>query len=123
LQQPGLARAPSRAYILVRCSPVQAPATQAALKAGIPSSVPCTLINKVCSSGLKAVVLAAQTILAGETEGPTCLPALQHRSEAALQDVFARLPQPSASTGAEHRMFCFALQVTMILLLLVAWRA
>jgi acetyl-CoA C-acetyltransferase len=29
--------------------------------------VPCTLINKVCSSGLKAVVLAAQTILAGET--------------------------------------------------------
>jgi acetyl-CoA C-acetyltransferase len=46
---------------------MQAPATQAALKAGIPSSVPCTLINKVCSSGLKAVVLAAQTILAGET--------------------------------------------------------
>lgn len=44
----------------------QAPATQAALKAGIPSSVPCTLVNKVCASGMKAVVLAAQTILAGD---------------------------------------------------------
>lgn len=47
----------------------QAPAGQAALKAGIPSSVPCTAVNKVCSSGMKAVVLAAQTILAGETGG------------------------------------------------------
>ena len=44
---------------------LQAPATQAALKAGIPSSVPCTLVNKVCASGMKAVVLGAQTILAG----------------------------------------------------------
>lgn len=47
----------------------QAPAGQAALKAGIPSSVPCTAVNKVCSSGMKAVVLAAQTILAGEAGG------------------------------------------------------
>lgn len=45
---------------------LQAPATQAALKAGIPSSVPCTLVNKVCASGMKAVVLGAQTILAGK---------------------------------------------------------
>eukprot|EP00775_Hariotina_reticulata_P010252 gene10252-10410_t len=44
----------------------QAPATQAALKAGIPSSVPCTLVNKVCASGMKAVMLAAQTIMAGD---------------------------------------------------------
>ena len=51
---------------LLASSCLQAPATQAALKAGIPSSVPCTLINKVCASGMKAVVLAAQTILAGE---------------------------------------------------------
>lgn len=46
----------------------QAPATQAALKAGIPSSVPCTLVNKVCASGMKAVVLGAQTILAGDND-------------------------------------------------------
>lgn len=43
----------------------QAPATQAALKGGLPSSVPCTSINKVCSSGMKAAIIAAQTILTG----------------------------------------------------------
>lgn len=48
---------------------VQAPATQAALSAGLPSSVPCTTINKVCSSGLKALVLGAQTILTGGFQG------------------------------------------------------
>jgi len=50
---------------------LQAPATQAALKAGIPSSVPCTLVNKVCASGMKAVMLAAQTIMAGATDMQT----------------------------------------------------
>jgi hypothetical protein len=49
---------------------VQAPATQAALSAGLPSSVPCTTINKVCSSGMKALVLGAQTILTGAVQGP-----------------------------------------------------
>jgi acetyl-CoA C-acetyltransferase len=44
----------------------QAPARQAALAAGIPNSVPCTTINKVCGSGLKAVMLAASQIAAGE---------------------------------------------------------
>lgn len=43
----------------------QAPTTQAALKAGLPTKVPCTGINKVCSSGLKAVMLAAHTIQTG----------------------------------------------------------
>jgi len=43
----------------------QAPARQAALGAGVPDSVPCTTVNKVCSSGLKAVMLAAQTIQVG----------------------------------------------------------
>eukprot|EP00878_Enallax_costatus_P016500 GHUV01017308.1.p1 GENE.GHUV01017308.1~~GHUV01017308.1.p1 ORF type:complete len:332 (+),score=71.86 GHUV01017308.1:512-1507(+) len=47
---------------------VQAPAGQAAVKAGVPSSVPCTLVNKVCSSGMKAVVIAAQTILTGDND-------------------------------------------------------
>ncbi|KAH9749953.1 putative acetyl-CoA acetyltransferase cytosolic 2 [Citrus sinensis] len=43
----------------------QAPARQAALGAGIPNSVVCTTINKVCSSGMKAVMLAAQSIQLG----------------------------------------------------------
>ena len=44
----------------------QAPARQAALGAGLPRSVPCTTINKVCGSGLKAVMLASSQIAAGE---------------------------------------------------------
>ena len=44
----------------------QAPARQAALAAGIPDSVPCTTVNKVCGSGLKSVMLAATQIAAGE---------------------------------------------------------
>ncbi len=44
----------------------QAPARQASLRAGIPDSVPCTTINKVCGSGLKSVMLAATQIAAGE---------------------------------------------------------
>ena len=44
----------------------QAPARQAALGAGIPNSVPCTTVNKVCGSGLKAVMLATTQIIAGE---------------------------------------------------------
>ncbi|MCS7188244.1 MAG: acetyl-CoA C-acyltransferase [Bacteroidia bacterium] len=40
----------------------QAPATQVALKAGLPPTTPTTLVNKVCASGLKAVILGAQTI-------------------------------------------------------------
>ncbi|KAM3198613.1 hypothetical protein ACQJBY_073652 [Aegilops geniculata] len=43
----------------------QAPARQAALGAGLPNSVPCTTVNKVCSSGMKAVMLAAQSIQLG----------------------------------------------------------
>jgi len=46
----------------------QAPARQAAIFGGIPSSVPCTTINKVCGSGLKSVMLGALTIMAGEAD-------------------------------------------------------
>ncbi len=46
----------------------QAPARQAALKAGIPSTVPSVTVNKVCGSGLKAVMLAAQSIKAGDNQ-------------------------------------------------------
>ncbi len=44
----------------------QAPARQAALGAGIPTSVPCTTVNKVCASGMKAVMQAAQAIANGD---------------------------------------------------------
>ncbi|KAI2626400.1 acetyl-CoA acetyltransferase [Xylaria nigripes] len=43
----------------------QAPARQCALGAGLPNSVPCTGVNKVCASGMKAVILGAQTIMTG----------------------------------------------------------
>ncbi|GGW96836.1 acetyl-CoA C-acetyltransferase [Salegentibacter mishustinae] len=45
----------------------QAPARQAALKAGIPDTVPCTTVNKVCASGMKAVMQGAQSIMLGQT--------------------------------------------------------
>ncbi|OIN60990.1 acetyl-CoA C-acyltransferase [Arsenicibacter rosenii] len=46
----------------------QAPAKQAALLAGLPATVPCTTINKVCASGTKAIMLAAQSIQLGLAE-------------------------------------------------------
>jgi acetyl-CoA C-acetyltransferase len=46
----------------------QAPARQAMLQAGVPSSVSAVTINKVCGSGLKAVMLAAQSIKAGDAQ-------------------------------------------------------
>lgn len=46
----------------------QAPARQAALFAGIPNTVPCTTVNKVCSSGAKAIMFAAQAIMLGDKD-------------------------------------------------------
>src|SRR6267378_4105736 len=46
----------------------QAPARQAAIHAGLPGTVPALTINKVCGSGLKAVMLAAQAIKAGDAQ-------------------------------------------------------
>jgi acetyl-CoA C-acetyltransferase len=46
----------------------QAPARQAAIFAGIPSSVPCTTINKVCASGMKSISLGVQSILVGDND-------------------------------------------------------
>ncbi|NSL87982.1 acetyl-CoA C-acyltransferase [Chitinophaga sp. Mgbs1] len=46
----------------------QAPATQASLAAGIPNNVPGTTINKVCASGMKAIMLGAQSILLGDND-------------------------------------------------------
>lgn len=46
----------------------QAPARQAAIYAGLPNSVVCTTVNKVCASGMKSVMLGAQAIMCGDAE-------------------------------------------------------
>ncbi|MFV0247374.1 MAG: acetyl-CoA C-acyltransferase [Tenacibaculum sp.] len=64
----------------------QAPARQAALYAGIPDTVPCTTVNKVCASGMKSVILASQSIalgdadiiIAGGMENMSLIPHYQH---------------------------------------------
>ncbi len=52
---------------VVQAGTGQAPARQAAIFAGIPDTVPCTTINKVCASGMKTVMQAAQSIALGDT--------------------------------------------------------
>ena len=60
----------------------QAPARQAAIEAGLTTDVPCTTINKVCASGMKAIMMAAQSIksgdndivIAGGMENMSCVP-------------------------------------------------
>jgi acetyl-CoA C-acetyltransferase len=69
----------------------QAPARQTAMFAGIPDTVPCTTINKVCSSGMKSIMLAAQTIelghadivVAGGMENMSSIPHYYHARTAA----------------------------------------
>jgi acetyl-CoA C-acetyltransferase len=51
---------------VVQAGAGQAPARQAAMYAGIPDTVPCTTVNKVCASGMKAVMQAAQAIALGD---------------------------------------------------------
>ncbi|MBR9914414.1 MAG: acetyl-CoA C-acyltransferase [Algicola sp.] len=53
---------------VVQAGTGQAPARQAAIYAGIPDTVPCTTVNKVCASGMKAVMQAAQSIALGDTD-------------------------------------------------------
>jgi acetyl-CoA C-acetyltransferase len=52
---------------VVQAGTGQAPARQAAIYAGIPNTVPCATINKVCASGMKTVMQAAQSIALGDT--------------------------------------------------------
>ena len=51
---------------VVQAGAGQAPARQAALYAGLPDTVPCTTVNKVCASGMKAIMQAAQSIALGD---------------------------------------------------------
>ena len=50
----------------------QAPARQAAIKAGLPYNVPCTAVNKVCASGMKAIMFGAQAIALGDQDVVVC---------------------------------------------------
>ncbi len=52
---------------VVQAGTGQAPARQAAIYAGIPDTVPCTTVNKVCASGMKAIMQGAQSIALGDT--------------------------------------------------------
>lgn len=53
---------------VVQAGTGQAPARQAAIYAGIPDTVPCTTVNKVCASGMKAIMQAAQSIQLGDAD-------------------------------------------------------
>ena len=53
---------------VVQAGTGQAPARQAAIEAGIPDSVPCTTVNKVCASGMKTIMQAAQSIALGDAD-------------------------------------------------------
>ncbi|MEO8933516.1 MAG: acetyl-CoA C-acyltransferase [Xanthomarina sp.] len=53
---------------VVQAGTGQAPARQAAIYAGIPNTVPCTTVNKVCASGMKSVMQAAQAIALGDAD-------------------------------------------------------
>ncbi|NND11847.1 MAG: acetyl-CoA C-acetyltransferase, partial [Flavobacteriaceae bacterium] len=53
---------------VVQAGSGQAPARQAAIFAGIPDSVPCTTVNKVCASGMKAIMQGAQAIALGDAD-------------------------------------------------------
>ncbi|MBM4430025.1 MAG: acetyl-CoA C-acyltransferase, partial [Chloroflexi bacterium] len=53
---------------VVQAGQGQAPARQAAIKAGLPPTVGATTVNKICGSGLKAVMFAAQAIVAGDAD-------------------------------------------------------
>ena len=53
---------------VVQAGTGQAPARQAAIYAGIPNTVPCTTVNKVCASGMKTVMQAAQAISLGDAD-------------------------------------------------------
>ena len=53
---------------VVQAGAGQAPARQAAIFSGIPNTVPCTTVNKVCSSGMKSIMQAAQSIALGDAK-------------------------------------------------------
>ncbi len=85
----------------------QAPARQAAIYAGLPASVPCLTINKVCGSGLKAVMLGADSIMlekadiviAGGQENMTLAPHLLQNSRTGFRMGPAQLTDSMVNDG------------------------
>ncbi|MCB9026821.1 MAG: thiolase family protein [Bdellovibrionaceae bacterium] len=85
----------------------QAPARQAALKSGLPNSVPCMTINKVCGSGLKAIMLAtdsiqlgnSQIVVAGGQENMTLAPHLLKNSRSGYRMGNIELADSMVSDG------------------------
>ena len=57
---------------VVQANARQAPARQVAIGAGLSSSTPATTINKVCSSGMKSIIIGAQTIASGDNDVVVC---------------------------------------------------
>ena len=82
----------------------QAPARQASLFAGIPTSTPCMTINKVCGSGLKALMLTADNIRLGET----------HVAVAGGQENMTQAPHLLAQSRAGYRMGPVTAQDSMV---------
>ena len=82
----------------------QAPARQAALYSGLPNSVPCTTINKVCGSGLKAVMLAADAIQMGHS----------HLVVAGGQENMSLAPHLLENSRVGYRMGHFTTRDSMI---------
>ena len=73
----------------------QNPARQASIKAGLPTSIPAMTINKVCGSGLKAVMLAAQAVQCGDADiviagGQENMSAAPHVSQPSLPPTWGR---------------------------------
>ena len=93
----------------------QAPARQAALKAGVPATVSALTINKVCGSGLKAVMLAAQSIKAGDAQvdfvvGGNSSSGRSNRLHVHRKNgvgVLRRHGRPGAGNGHRHRQAFF----------------
>ena len=85
----------------------QAPARQAAIAAGIPTAVPCTTVNKVCGSGMKAVMLAhdaikagsASVVVAGGMESMTNAPHLLNGSRTGIRYGAAEMLDHMAHDG------------------------
>ncbi|MDV2857096.1 acetyl-CoA C-acyltransferase [Oceanimonas sp. CAM02] len=99
----------------------QAPARQAALRAGLPVSVPCTTVNKMCGSGMKALMLAhdqlmagsASVIVAGGMESMSQAPYLIPKARAGLRLGHGQLLDHMFCDGLEDAyegslMGCFA---------------
>lgn len=102
----------------------QAPARQASLSAGIPRSIPCTTVNKMCGSGMKAVMMAADQIRAGSasimvagglesmTNAPYLLPKARAGYRMGHQEVLDHMFRDGLQSPFDGRMMGFFADAT-----------